>query len=316
MTARIWLILALMASLVILPACESETDPVEPTETKPVAATELAATSLSGTEVGLKWNIAADTARKSYVITVVNMDDNSSGDVTIADPNATNVSISGLTAGTVYSFTVYAMNETVKSDASPTIMWSPATRHSTQLRLYETSSEQGSGIELPENAGLTIAAGRLWDICLDTRNESFDIGSPTASSYTTAEAQPKFPNGDVARVTLVGKVWPNVSSLDDVYESADLTSGSLDEALYNFNAQDAAGAPFAFVVKTENGNFAKVRVVATGGKLLQGTAPDRYVDLEISYQSGVDVPYAVKVKHDGPVWKKIDESVIGEHKQQ
>ena len=120
----------------------------------------------------------------------------------------------------------------------------------------------------------------------------------------------------MARVTLLGKVWPNVSSLDEVYESVDLTSGTLEEALYNFNAQDAAGAPFAFVVKTENGNFAKVLVKATGGSLLQGTAPDRYVDLEISYQSGVDVPYAVKAKQDGPVWKKIDETVIGEHKQQ
>ena len=316
MTARIWLILAVIASLAVLPACESETSPEDPVETKPAAPTELAATSLSATEVGLKWNVVADTARKSYVITVVNMDDNSSGDVTIADPNATNVAISGLVEGTVYSFTVRAVNNTVQSDPSSTIMWSPASRQTAQLRLYETSSQQGSGIELPANAGLTIAAGRLWDICLDTRNESFDIGSPTASSYTTAEDQPKFPNGDVARVTLIGKIWPNTSSLDEVYESVDLTSETLEEALLNFNLQERDGLPFAFVVKTENGNFAKVLVKATGGKLLQGTAPDRYVDLEISYQNGADVPYAVKAKHDGPTWKKVDESIIGQRKAQ
>ncbi len=313
---NIWLMLALATALVVLPACESETTPTDPVETKPVAPTALMATSLDADKIALKWTIADDTARKGYVITVKNMTTNQSNDMTVADEASTNMSISGLTEGVVYSFTVRAINVTVESDPSPTIMWSPAKRFVTNLKLYETESEQGSGIQLPSTAGLTVAAGDKWDICLDTRDESFDIGSPTVSSYTDSTGTKFIKGGLPARVTLLGKVWGNVASLDEVYESVDLTSETLEESLYNFNAQNTAGAPFAFVVKTESGNFAKVLVKAVGGKLLQGTAPDRFVELEVSYQSGADVPYAVTAKQDGPKWKKVNNSVIGEKKAQ
>jgi len=317
MMKNLWLMLALAAALVVLPACESETTPTDPVETKPVAPTALMATSLDADKIALKWTIADDTARKGYVITIKNMTTNQSNELTVADEASTNMSISGLTEGVVYSFTVRAINVTVESDPSPTIMWSPAKRVVTNLKLYETDSEQGSGIELPSRANLTVSAGDKWDICLDTRDESFDIGSPTISSYTDDSNPPKFvKNGLVARKTLLGKAWGNVTSLDEVYESVDLTSETLEESLYNFNAQNTAGAPFAFVVKTESGNFAKVLVKAVGGKLLQGTAPDRFVELEISYQSGANVPYAVTAKQDGPTWKKVNNSVIGEKKAQ
>ena len=215
-----------------------------------------------------------------------------SQDLNVSGANTVQAAISNLNEGEVYSFTVRALNDTARSTPTATIMWAPAQRVTAQLRLYETSSSMGSGIMLPDQAGLTISDGGMWDICLDTRDDLFDIGSPTVSSYTSDEAQPKFPNGDVARVTMIGKTWTDVTSLDQVFESADLTQENLVETLIRFNQADAEGKPFAFVVKTQAGNYAKVLVKVNNGSLLQGTSPDRYVDLEVSYQSVIDVPYA------------------------
>lgn len=62
------------------------------------------------------------------------------------------------------------------------------------------------------------------------------------------------------------------------------------EQLINFTA---ANRGFVFACRTQDGNFAKVFVKAnTSGVILQGTAPNRYVEVEISYQPVANVPYA------------------------
>jgi len=282
---------ASLALVLVLTSCEESTTPNEP-PVAPNAPTDLMATSIDNETVGLKWTApSGGQTPTGYVITIVD-ESNSSVDLSVSSATANSALVNGLDEGEVYSFTVRAVNDTAKSAPTATIMWSPASRITTMLRLYETASTMGSGILMPSTAGLTIGQGGQWDLCLDTRDDLYDIGSPTKSSYTSDEAQPKFPNGDVARVTMLGKAWTNVASLDNIYESADLTQEALSETLIRFNQADADGKPFAFVVKTQSGNFAKVLVKAAGGKILQGTTPDRYVDLEISYQSVINVPYA------------------------
>ena len=293
-----FLLFALSIALVLtLTSCEEETtNPPEP-PVAPNAPTDLMATSIDAQTVKLKWTApAAGQTPTGYVISIVDEND-AKIDRSVSGAATTTAAIDGLTEGMIYEFTVRAVNDTARSAPTSTIMWSPATRTTTTLLLYETASDLGSGIELPSDAGLTIATGGRWDLCLDTRDELFDIGSPRVSSYTNTENPPKFPNGETARLTLIGLAWTDVASLDDIYESADLVTvsggtGSLTETLIRFNDANTQGKPFAFVVKTENGNFAKVLVKASGGKLLQGTAPDRYVELEVSYQSEIDVPYA------------------------
>jgi hypothetical protein len=86
-----------------------------------------------------------------------------------------------------------------------------------------------------------------------------------------------------------------------VFESSDLNSTTLQEALLNFDQANAENKQFAFVVKTGSNHFAKVLVKSNGSRLLQGTAPDRFVDLEISYQNGANIPYAgVATSNDSP----------------
>lgn len=298
--------LAGLAVALVLVSCETTTSPTDPVKTAPGAPTELMATSIDSGTIRIRW-VAADTGATAtgFIVVVEEDGSNNPQELPVGSASST-INVSNLTTGTVYNFTVYAVNDTARSGQSPTIKWAPASRYTANIRLYETESDMGSGLMMPNTAGLTIGQGGMWDLCLDTRGEVYDIGSPRNSSYTDEQMPPEFPNGDVARETLIGKVWENVTSLDDIYESADLTQETLLEKLLTFNDADASGSAFAFVVKTSSGNFAKVMVTAAGGKLLQGTAPDRYIDLVVSYQSGVDVPYAVVSKENtGKYSKKI-----------
>jgi hypothetical protein len=63
--------------------------------------------------------------------------------------------------------------------------------------------------------------------------------------------------------------------------------------MVDFTADDAAGRQIAFVVKTESGNFAKVMIKKNiDGRLIRGTAPNRFIEVEVSYQEAVNIPYA------------------------
>jgi hypothetical protein len=291
MLSKLLMITTALAAVLVLTSCEETTNPTTP-KVAPNAPTNLMATSVDAQTVRVKWTApATGETPTGYVVSI---EDPTSTVIerSVSGAATTTASIDGLTEGLIYKFTVRAVNDTARSTPTATIMWSPAKRVTKAIRIYGTESTMGSGIQLPENDNLTISQGRLWDICLDTRDDSYDIGSPGKLSYTNSETPPKFPNGDVARATLIGKAWTNVASLDDIYESADLTQEALVESFIHFNQANTDGKPFAFVVKTEAGNFAKVLVKATGGKLLQGTGKDLYVDLEVSYQNAINVPYA------------------------
>jgi len=314
---NLWKLAGIAGAVVLFAtACnENTTDPPPPTA--PNAPTDLKATSVNETTVGLAWTPdVAGASATEFEVTIVEEGTTTESTVKVAG-TFDKVDVGGLTEGKVYNFTVRAMNDTAHSGPTATIKWAPAKRYITNLRLYETDSPSGSGIELPDLAGLVIAVGERWDLCLDTRGGSFDIGSPTKSSYTTSEVVPKFPNGQPARVSLIGKTWTDVTTLEDVYESVDLaTAATLQEALINFNTADTEGKAFAFVLKSQAGNFAKVLVKKSNGRLLQGTTPNRYVDLEISYQSGVNIPYAaVAPANTDPFKKKIGGTVYTNYKK-
>lgn len=281
------LLLALFA--VVMVGCNTNEDPVNP-GTTPNPPTALMATSVNATTVGLKWTAPSNPAATSYEVTAT---PTNGGASVVKTFTTTSGSVDGLVANTEYTFTVKSLNGTSKSTTGAVIKWAGAARYTTNITLYETASGNGSGMTFPNTAGLRIAQGGQWDICLDTRGGVYDIGSPAMMSYTDSTG--KFPNGDRPRATLIGKQWVNTASLDNIYESVDLSQAdALSESRITFTSADAAGAPFAFVVKTVSGNFAKVLVKASNGKLLQGTSPNRYVDLEVSYQSGANLPYALK----------------------
>jgi hypothetical protein len=272
----------------IMVGCNENT--TTPTDAVPNAPTGLMATSNSSTQISLKWTPPTAGTFKSYTlqVTATGLDTT----FTISDATAAGFVASGLTNGTTYKFSLKSVNGTAKSATAATISWSPSTRfteiNGNSIRLYEYSSTRGSGLQLynpttksPEV--MNVAGGSDWDFAIDNNPkiglvDSLDTGSPGALSFTIAPR----------RVTMMGKIYFNVNSLDDIYESADLTV--IDEGSYTL--PNVATGGYCMVLKTADGNFAKVLIKSVGGKILQGTAPDRYCEVEISYQTAKNVPHA------------------------
>lgn len=97
---------------------------------------------------------------------------------------------------------------------------------------------------------------------------------------------------------MLGTVKNNVNSLDEVFETGDLTVSK--ETAFDIPNVSATG--FAFVLKTADGNFAKVLIKSVGGKILQdpsGTGKNRFCQVEISYQTKASVPHADKIGING-----------------
>lgn len=292
----------LLALTIAIVACnENANAPAEPVA--PYAPTALAATSVDSVTVGLKWRApVSGVTPTGYEISY--RVDGTSETFTVEVPGSTQIAqIKDLIENTVYEFWVKAKNDTARSaDATPVLKWAPAKRYASSIILYEHNSSNGSGLNLPDFGGLRVADGELWDIAfdVDTTGTKFYIGSPGASSYTDTNGV-FVVGGDVARTTLIGLVWTNVTSLNDIYESDDLASSALlEEVMVDFTEDDAAGRQIAFVVKTQSGNFAKVMIKKNNdGRLITGVKPNRNIALEVSYQDAANIPYAT-VEKSGP----------------
>lgn len=273
-------------------------DPTGPgtTVTVPGAVTNLQATSTDSTTVRLRWTAPTDSTASSvtgYRITVLS----ATGDV-VGTVNATSTlnDITGLVAGRVYTFRIQSKTKDTVSTGTE-IKWSPAVRirtaNNAAIRIYETNSSFGSGLAFQGGTArnLTIASAAQWDIGLDTAPltaggpASLDIGSPNQTGYTAFAS-----NG--GRKTIVSAMpYNNIDSLNQIFDTQ-LSVGNA-ETLINFNN---ANRGFVFGCRTQEGNYAKVFVKANAqGVLLQGTSPNRYVEVEISYQPVANVPYAFEL---------------------
>jgi hypothetical protein len=261
--------------------------------TIPDAVSGLQATSIDDATVRLRWTAVSSSTVSvtGYRVTVLSSTGTVIGTATPTNPI---VDVSGLTAGRVYTFRVQTRTrDTVSGER--TINWSPAQRirmaSGGAVRLYESNSTFGSGLAFQGGIAqnLTIANASRWDIALDTRPNTagqvtFDIGSPNASSYDA------FRTNGGRRTIVSSSVYNNVDSLNQVFDTQ-INIGTMEQLIGFTNANRG----FVFACRTQDGNFAKVFVRASAsGVLLQGTAPNRYVEVEISYQPVANVPYAVQ----------------------
>lgn len=101
----------------------------------------------------------------------------------------------------------------------------------------------------------------------------------------------EFPNGQLAKQTYVSNErWTGGSTLtlDDIFEASALEAGTAER----FHNLAGITQPFAFVARTQEGNYAKILVLANGGQVVQGSGTDKYIEVVVSYQSSPNVPYA------------------------
>jgi hypothetical protein len=264
------------------------TDSIGVTITVPSAVSNLQATSIDDATVRLRWTGNTSATVTGYRVNIVS----STGTIlSTVTPTSSVVDITGLTAGRVYTFKVQSRTKDTVS-AETNITWSPATRirmaNGGAVLLYESVSSFGSGLSFQGGIArnLTIANSSDWDIALDTQptvgGNSYDIGSPNKTGYTA------FANNGGRKTVVSPVVYNAIDSLNQVFDTQ-LNIGG-DERLINFTTVNRG---FVFACRTQNGNYAKVFVKATNqGVVLQGSAPNRYVEVEISYQPVANVPFA------------------------
>jgi hypothetical protein len=286
------LLVFLTLSTLIFTACE-EDDPVSADKPLPAAPTNLRATSLSSTEVQLKWDRSASHDSSwfaGYELTITG----GSPMTPIKIGKVDNYKVTGLQEGVIYTFTLKSVNTDNKtSTGSTSVIWSPASRFvDSDIRMYVFESTNGSGLTLygannkPQNLKATERA--QWHLGLDNRTTgALWFGSAKLIDIGTATPTDK--------VEIADTYW-ETNSLDNVLEKAALNTYNFAERRVNLLQLDK-GTGLVFVVRVmrqgqTNWNYAKVLVERGSGGFLQGTGNDRYIQMKISYQKTVGVPYA------------------------
>jgi hypothetical protein len=284
-------------------------NPTTPNGTAPAAVTSFKATSMSATSVGLTWTPGDTVTGTTYNVSWtgdLNADKGSANGI-----SGTSTVATGLTAGQSYTFSVTAVRNGETSSAS-TVKWAPADRYSSDqgnttisIKMYEKASANGSGLLLdptlggPKNvsasSGLPIAELQKVQLVILANDANSTFGIGPAYAFDAYKAV-----NDFYSKLYIGDSTYVASSLDTWYDNKPIDQRIL---LPDGNISAYTGIPNApggtqgqgFYVRIGDAgayHYARVFINNVGGKLLQGSAPNRYVELTISYQKTANLPYA------------------------
>lgn len=301
------LLIALVALVAV--SCNTNDDPVDPSGTKPGKPTSLQAQSRTETSVGLRWSAPASGATPTgYRIYYNAVGTTTKTAVDVSGATATSGVVTGLTVGTVYQFTVQAMNGSEQGDPTSITEWAPAHR-SGVIKLYSyQNTTNGSGLIVfdgnPRDAKVSL--GDRWDLAFDDKDDPAHpkICSPGFAKGYVDQSTNRFFIGDLlSRVTYLGRQYTGINNLDEIFETEDLndtTLTNLKEAAYDLSSVGGTGG-LAFVFAHKNGptsfTYGKI-LVQRNGSLVQGSDPNKFIEVIVSYQTAADVPYALRMKLD------------------
>lgn len=287
---------------------ENTTNPDPDPQPKPSPVSNLKALSVSATEIRVTFNASPSETNSLFKDYEVALSPGAFAPQFV--PKGTNmITISNLQEGTVYTVSIAARytNDSVSSPVS--IQWSPATRFTENaaefpIKIYETASEFGSGLQMyypTDNAPRVrkVANGGDWDLGIDTRNGKFIFGSASKIDYNYT--------GTPQKVQIFESYF-EADSLNGLYDSEAMNAGARDgkytEKTFDLTSVSVNKNLVFYVRKYEPGqtryNYAKVmiRKNPSAAGYLFDAAPNRYIEVHISYQKKVDVPYA-KVADNG-----------------
>ncbi len=268
---------------------------------------ELGATSLDSTSVRLFFSTPqspnANTTFEHYVYTVRN----NAGATIINEKTITStngaVDIAQLMEGEVYTFEISAMYKNGAMSKALSVKWSPASRftvtsNGVTIKLYESASKNGSGLDFYDKMTnssevLNVAAGASWNLGLDTKDaNNIKFSSAKVIGYNFPVAP---------QSAQLSTSYYEATSLNDVSDSKALSTNSFEDGSHLLTdlEAEAKGKSIIFIARTIepgeiNYNYAKIFIKNVGGKFLQGTTPDRYIEVQVSYQKKVNIPYAKK----------------------
>jgi hypothetical protein len=277
------------------------------------APTNLGASSKSATSVGLRWD--AVTGATGYHVSYVGAGAGGTGSV---ETSSSEVVIDGLTPGTIHTFTVTAINGALRSEPV-SIAWAPADRFARQadttksIRMYEEASTEPSAIAIDPSLGGPIGVS-LNPTRPGKGQLAMYVYPRTGSDADSIVVGPLYAiteyrigaGGDLAKVdtsTYISSSTYNVESLDAWYMSGSLAGVILpwgNVAAYTFTNLNTGGQGFVVRTGTPGSyHYARVLIRSVNGSILQGIYPNRFVEVEISYQSVPNVPYAKRAARPG-----------------
>lgn len=274
--------------------------------TPPNPPEKLEMSSLSASSVALRWTASHDTGMITYRVSW--REANAVGGDSATIDAATNSAVaSGLVAGRAYRFSVVALRGGKASSPIGGI-WSGAEHYTDDqgnaIRIYETASANGAGLTLdpskggPKTVGVGSSNPNPGDVQLaiftsSQEPNSFEMGP--AYAFTEYKNADDFdPNTFVSEYSYLAESlgsWylPEGTSVDRIIP----LNGNI--RAFTFQVVQSGTSGQGFYVRTGtpgNYHYARVFIRNSGGRLLQGTAPNRYVELEISYQLTPNLPFA------------------------
>lgn len=227
------------------------------------------------------------------------------------------VRIDGLRPG-IYQFEVTPIGNGERG-AATAIQWAGAVRYDTDmlqantpLRLYEAASNRGSGlaIDLIGRGAARVKIGEpvaipplitILAVDVDESGDGFDIGPPLSFprylGMPAIDTTALLSSEAFSVESLYG--WGLGSSIEALVRS----SGTM-HRFSNIPGGLPTGRGIGFVMRVGIGypvplhHYLKVFIRNIDGRLLHGEAPNRYIELEVSYQTVPNVPFA---RHTAPV---------------
>lgn len=307
-TAELWLMVRKLKLVgvpiaVLLMGCVEENPALSPTNTVSASPVPEAAVAIvNESTVKVRWKPSPSEqlpAFKEYYLVLVEMATQRVVrriSVTERQPEYI-LLLGGLRRGTLYGLDIWVrFRDNTLSTAPRTLLFSPAVQYTEiagqPIRLYEQDAppEYPNGLNLNMGgmpAVLTRAFAAQWDICFEIVDGQARIGSPIASQVY----------GGQRKQTLVGnRVVTDVAALDEVWVSSPLDSaaGDLGPLMLDVPEQLPSNKGIAFFLMRVDTTWAKVLIKpGPDGRLVQGTAPQRYVELAISYQPEKAIPSAL-----------------------
>lgn len=280
---------------------ENPTDPID--STAPTAPSDLQATSLSDTEVGLKWKASTDTGVITYKVSWREKGTTTDAGTADVTGGAVSKTVQGLTAGKVYVFDVQSVRDS-KTSSKVSVEWAGAKRsgRTVAIRMYEKASSNPSGLMLNGSSGaeaVSVATSSSTPPSSVHLVVYADPAKPNQVEIGPGKAFTEYANVDKfnQNVFVSDSSWPALT-MDSWYPSGSLAAripSDGDIRAFTFPASQVDGTGQGFYVRlgtVGNYNYARVFVRNVGGRLLQGTSPNRYIEVEVSYQTAPNVEFA------------------------
>ncbi len=282
---------------ILFSACtENSTDPNTDPEPKPEAITGLMATTFAKDTIALKFTPSVSESNTLFTDYTLVVTPGSYAPMTVPK-GTTMIKIGGLQSNLEYTFAITANYSNDSSSAPVSIKWATAYRFDKNInddtetiKIYESASDFGSGLMLYTLQGTTagsmakkISNSADWDLAINTQTAGqirFGTAKGIGYNYSTQPGVTQISDPILA------------DRLNDVYDSQGLDSKTYKEQYVNLSNYDKNIVFYARKVVGNDYYYAKVLVKKGTTGFLQGSGNNRYLELEVSYQTTKNLPYA------------------------